>query len=188
MVNICKLRSSQSRNQNFEQIRCILNDSLQGKTANIGFVMCGTPEFLMDTRRGLYSYESLQSRLAESRFAAGGLVDLYGPIIKLQSLAPKDLLVLLSNIRLVFAAGEPSRFLVPDEALTAFMAHCNTRIGDAYFRTPRTRVKAFVQMLAVLDQNPGAKWQEILGDVQITADDHLKTTSSTAIVRNRRRR
>jgi hypothetical protein len=174
MVNIYKLQSSQSRNQNFEQILRIVNDSLQGNTANIGFVMCGTPEFLMDTRRGLYSYEALQSRLAENRFAAGRLVDLSGPIIKLQSLTPEDLLVLLSNIRMVFAAGEPSRFLVPDEALTAFMDHCNRRIGEAYFRTPRTTVKAFVQMLAVLDQNPGAKWQELLGDVQITADDHAQ--------------
>jgi P-loop Domain of unknown function (DUF2791) len=174
MVNIYKLQSSQSRNQNFEQILRIVNDSLQGNTANIGFVMCGTPEFLMDTRRGLYSYEALQSRLAENRFAAGGLVDLSGPIIKLQSLTPEDLLVLLSNVRLVFAAGEPSRFLVPDEALTAFMDHCNRRIGEAYFRTPRTTVKAFVQMLAVLDQNSGAKWQELLGDVQITADDHAQ--------------
>jgi P-loop Domain of unknown function (DUF2791) len=174
MVNIYKLQSSQSRNQNFEQILRIVNDSLQGNTANIGFVMCGTPEFLMDTRRGLYSYEALQSRLAENRFAAGGLVDLSGPIIKLQRLTPEDLLVLLSNIRMVFAAGEPSRFLVPDEALTAFMDHCNRRIGEAYFRTPRTTVKAFVQMLAVLEQNPGAKWQELLEDVQITADDHAQ--------------
>jgi hypothetical protein len=90
-VNICKLQSSQSRNQNFEQILRIVNDSLQGNTANIGFVMCGTPEFLMDTRRGLYSYQALQSRLAENQFAAGGLVDLSGPIIKLQSLTPEEL-------------------------------------------------------------------------------------------------
>jgi len=170
MVNIYKLQNSQARNQNFEQILRIVNDSLQGNTSNIGFVMCGTPEFLMDTRRGLYSYEALQSRLAENQFAAGGLVDLSGPIIKLQSLTPEDLLVLLSNIRMVFAAGEPSKFLVPDEALTAFMDHCNRRIGEAYFRTPRTTVKAFVQMLAVLDQNPETKWQDLLGAVQILAD------------------
>jgi len=170
MVNIYKLQNSQARNQNFEQILRIVNDSLQGNTSNIGFVMCGTPEFLMDTRRGLYSYEALQSRLAENRFAAGGLVDLSGPIIKLQGLTPEDLLVLLSNIRMVFAAGDPSKFLVPDEALTAFMDHCNRRIGEAYFRTPRTTVKAFVQMLAVLDQNPETKWQDLLGAVQILAD------------------
>jgi hypothetical protein len=170
MVNIYKLQNSQARNQNFEQILRIVNDSLQGNTSNIGFVMCGTPEFLLDTRRGLYSYEALQSRLAENRFAADGLVDLSGPIVKLQSLTPEDLLVLLGNIRTVFAAGDSAKFLVPDEALTAFMDHCNRRIGEAYFRTPRTTVKAFVQMLAVLEQNPEATWQGLLGSVQISVD------------------
>jgi hypothetical protein len=73
---------------------------------------------------------------------------------------------------MVFAAGDPSKYLVPDEALTAFMAHCDGRIGEAYFRTPRTTVKAFVQMLSVLEQNPSAKWQDLLGQVQVPHDLH----------------
>jgi P-loop Domain of unknown function (DUF2791) len=170
MVNIYKLQNSQARNQNFEEILRIVNDALQGNTTGIGFVMCGTPEFLLDTRRGLYSYEALQSRLSENRFAANGLIDYSGPVIRLQSLTPEDLLVLLSNIRNVFAAGDPAKFLVPDEALTAFMDHCNRRIGEAYFRTPRTTVRAFVQMLAVLEQNPGARWQDLIGGIQIAPD------------------
>jgi P-loop Domain of unknown function (DUF2791) len=170
MVNIYKLQNSQARNQNYEQVLRIVNDSLQGNTHGIGFIMCGTPESLLDTRRGIYSYEALQSRLAENRFATDGLIDFSGPVIKLQSLTPEDLMVLLSNIRSVFAYGEPSKYLVPDEALTAFMDHCNTRIGEAYFRTPRTTVKAFVQLLSVLEQNPNAHWEELLGRVQIAAD------------------
>lgn len=170
MVNIYKLQNAQARKSNFEQILRIVNDALQGNTANIGFLMCGTPQFLLDTRRGLFSYEALQSRLAENQFATKGLIDLSGPVINLQSLTPEDLLVLLSNIRTVFAAGEPSKYLVPDEALTAFMAHCDRRIGEAYFRTPRTTVKAFVQMLSVLEQNPGTKWQDLLGQVDVPAD------------------
>lgn len=170
MVNIYKLQNSQARNQNFEEILRIVNDALQGNTAGIGFMMCGTPEFLLDTRRGLYSYEALQSRLSENRFAANGLVDYSGPVIRLQSLTPEDLLVLLSNIRNVFAGGDPAKFLVPDEALTAFMDHCNRRIGEAYFKTPRTTVGAFVQMLAVLEQNPGARWQDLIGGIQIAPD------------------
>ncbi|MET1045672.1 MAG: ATP-binding protein [Hyphomicrobium sp.] len=174
MVNIYKLQNSQARNQNFEQILRIVNDALQGNTSHIGFVMCGTPEFLMDTRRGLYSYEALQSRLAENRFATGTLVDLSGPVIKLQNLTPEDLHVLLENIRAVFAGGDPAKYLVPDEALGAFMNHCDQRIGEAYFRTPRTTVKAFVQMLAVLEQNGEAKWRELLGQVQVSADPHAE--------------
>lgn len=170
MVNIYNLQNSQARKQNFEEILRIVNDALQGNTSGIGFVMCGTPEFLLDTRRGLYSYEALQSRLAENAFAKGGLIDFSGPIIRLQNLTPEDLLVLLSNIRAVFASGDPKKYLVPDEALTAFMDHCNKRIGEAYFRTPRTTVKAFVQFLAVLEQNPGAKWQHVLGGVEVAPD------------------
>lgn len=170
MVNLYKLQSAQARNQNFEQLLRMLNDVLQGNVSGLGFVFGGTPEFLMDTRRGLYSYQALQSRLAENAFATNGLVDLSGPVLRLQSLTPEDLLILLSNIRAVFAHGDPGRHLVPDEALPAFMQHCQGRIGEAYFRTPRNTVKAFVQFLAVLEQNTGTDWRSLLGGIQIATD------------------
>lgn len=50
------------------------------------------------------------------------------------------------------------------------MAHCHTRIGEAYFRTPRTTITAFVNLLAVLEQNPQADWRVLLGAVQVEAD------------------
>ena len=65
MVNLYKNPNSVSRKMNYEEILSILNDTLQGTISNIGFIMSGTPEFLTDTQRGLYSYEALRSRLAE---------------------------------------------------------------------------------------------------------------------------
>jgi hypothetical protein len=59
---------------------------------------------------------------------------------------------------------------VPDEALTAFMEHCNHRIGDAYFRTPRTTIKEFLNLLAVLEQNPGLDWRVPLGQVELARE------------------
>jgi hypothetical protein len=171
MVNIYKLQSSQARNQNFEQILRILNDVLQGGVEGLGFLFGGTPEFLMDSRRGLYSYQALQSRLVENSFATGGLVDMTGPVLRLQNLTPEELLVLLGNLRSVFASGDETRHLVPDEALTAFMEHCNRRIGEAYFRTPRNTIKAFVQFLRVLEQNPGVQWEELLGEVVLEREE-----------------
>jgi hypothetical protein len=165
LVNLYKLQSAQARNQNYEQILRMLNDVLQGNVEGLGFVLGGTPDFLLDSRRGLYSYQALQSRLAENSFATEGRIDMTGPVLRLQSLAPEDLLVLLSNIRSVFGLGDPAAALVPDEALTAFMEHCNRRIGEAYFRTPRNTIKAFVQFLAVLEQNPGTDWRELIGGV-----------------------
>lgn len=182
MVNLYKLQSSQARNQNYEQLLRILNDVLQGNVEGLGFVFGGTPEFLLDSRRGLYSYQALQSRLAENSFATEGRVDMSGPVLRLQSLSPEDLLILLRNIRAVFALGEAAAYLVPDEALTAFMEHCSKRIGEAYFRTPRNTIKAFVQLLSVLEQNPGTEWSELIDavtpdreepDDDIDADDEL---------------
>ena len=170
MVNLYKLVNSRARNSNFEQILRILNDVLQGSASYLGFVMGGTPEFLMDTRRGLYSYPALQSRLAENTFARDGLIDLSGPVIGLQNLSPEDLYVLLDKIRAVFAAGPTGSALVPREALKAFMAHCSKRIGNAYFRTPRNTVKAFVSLLSVVEQNPGAEWRKLVGNVDIHRD------------------
>lgn len=163
LVNLYKLQSAQARNQNYEQILRMLNDVLQGNVEGLGFVLGGTPDFLLDSRRGLYSYQALQSRLAENSFATDGRIDMTGPVMRLQSLSPEDLFVLLTNIRSVFALGDPAAQLVPDEALTAFMEHCNRRIGEAYFRTPRNTIKAFVQLLAVLEQNPGTDWRELVG-------------------------
>lgn len=178
MVNIYKLQSAQARNQNFEQILRMVNDMLQGNSEGLGFIFGGTPEFLMDSRRGLYSYEALQSRLAENQFAARGLVDMTGPVIRLQNLSPEDFLILLSNIRHVFALGNPAQFLVPDDALTEFMAHCNRRIGEAYFRTPRNTIKAFVQFLAILEQNPSLNWVNLIGDTSV--DDDLGDSDEVA--------
>jgi hypothetical protein len=167
MVNLFKLTSSQARNANYEQLLRILNDVLQGSAENIGFLFGGTPEFLMNTRRGLYSYEALQTRLSENSFARDGLVDLSGPVIRLANLTQEDLFVLLSNIRKVMQDAD---LLIPDEALTAFMKHCSDRIGEAYFRTPRNTVTAFVNMLSVLEQNPGTSWSDLIEKVELEMD------------------
>jgi hypothetical protein len=170
LVNIFKLSNTQARNSNYEQILRILNDSLQGISEGMGFLLAGTPEFLMDTRRGLYSYPALQSRLAENAFAKNGLVDLTGPVLRLTNLSPEELFVLLQKLRHVYAFGDETKYLLPDEALSAFMEHCLKRIGEAYFRTPRTTVKAFINLLAVLEKNPNVEWKGLLGKIEITKD------------------
>ena len=171
MVNLYKLPNSQARNSNYEQILRIVNDMMQGTTEGLGFVLGGTPEFLLDTRRGLYSYSALQSRLAENAFAKNAnLVDYNHPVLHLSSLSHEDFLVLLGKIQHVFAYGDPARYLLPEEALIAFMNHCHQRIGEAYFRTPRTTITAFVNLLSILEQNPQTGWRDLIGQVEITRD------------------
>lgn len=170
LVNLYKLSNTQARNANYEQILRILNDSLQGSAEGLGFILGGTPEFLMDTRRGLFSYPALQSRLAENSFAKSGLVDFSGPVIRLASLSPEDFYVMLLKLRNVYAFGMPEKYLLPDEAIAPFMAHCARRLGDSYFRTPRTTITAFINLLAVLEQNPGQDWKPLIDVVDVEPD------------------
>ena len=170
MVNVYKLVNSQARNSNYEQVLRIVNDALQGSAERLGFYFGGTPDFLMDTRRGMFSYEALRSRLAENSFARAGLVDLSGPIIRLQSLTQDEMYVLLERLRLLWAAGDADRLAVPDAALEAFLEHCSKKIGDDYFRTPRNTIRAFLDFLAILDQNPGSGWESLLGAVEVWSE------------------
>ncbi|MCX8946495.1 ATP-binding protein [Vibrio parahaemolyticus] len=171
MVNLYKLNNTTARTSNYEQILRILNDCLQGTTEYLGFLLGGTPEFLLDPRKGLYSYEALQSRLAGNNFAKqAGLIDYSSPALHLASLTPEELYILLKNLRHVYAEGDESRYLVPDESLMAFLKHCSQTIGDAYFRTPRNTIKAFLDMLAVIDQNPTISWNNLVSSVGIEED------------------
>lgn len=168
MVNLYKLASKQARESNYEQILRMLNDTLQGSAEYIGFLLGGTPDFLYDTRKGLYSYEALHSRLAENAFAKqAGVIDYDAPSLHLANLSPEDIYILLENLRKVFAQGDSNQYLVPDEALCGFLEHCSKRIGDAYFRTPRNSIKAFVDLLSILEQNPELKWVDLIERVEV---------------------
>ena len=172
LVNLYKLANTQARNSNYEQILRILNDSLQGTAGSLGFVLGGTPEFLMDTRKGLYSYEALQSRLAENTFAGNGIVDFSHPVIRLASLSQEDLYVLLTKIRHVFAMGDADTYLISDLEIQGFMQHCLQRVGEAYFRTPRNTITAFVNLMAVLEQNPGVLVEDLIGKITIEPEQN----------------
>lgn len=170
MVNIYKLQHAMSREKNHEQILRIVNDVLQGSAQHIGFVFGGTPEFLTDSRRGLYSYEALHSRLSENSFARDGIIDVNGPVIRLQSLSQEELLLLLRKVRAVYDAGKDVS-VISDEGIMAFMTHCFRKVGEAYFRTPRNTIKAFAQLLSVLEQNPSVDWRTLLDAVEVVKDN-----------------
>lgn len=171
MVNLYKLNSSQARKSNYEQILRILNDCMQGSAEHIGFLLGGTPEFLLDTRKGLYSYDALQTRLAGNSFAEkAGVIDYSAPALHLANLTPEELYILLKNLRHVFAGGDEEKYLVPDESLQAFLEHCSKTLGDSYFRTPRNTIKAFLDMLSVLEQDPSVSWDELIESTAISAE------------------
>lgn len=175
MVNLYKIANSVSRKSNYEEILRMLNDSLQGSFSHLGFVMCGTPEFMTDGNRGLYSYEALKSRLAENTFAKQlGVTDYSSIALRLSNLTQEEMLILLKNLRHVFASGNQENYLVPDEALMSFLMHCSKKIGDSYFRTPRNTIKGFLDLLSTIEQYPSFKWDDIIEQIEVVED--IETT------------
>ncbi len=166
-----RLNNRIARNNNYEAILRIFNDCLQGNVSGLGFLFGATDESIHDTRRGLFSYEALASRLAPNRFAAQGLIDLQGPLVALQNLTPEDCYVLLLNVRRVHAGGDEDKSPLPKEAIEAYLKSCAQRMGAAYFQTPRETIKDFISLLSVLDQNPGADWKKLISSIATTADD-----------------
>lgn len=166
-----RLNNRTSRDRNYESILRIVNDCLQGSVEGLMFLFAATDDCLTDQRRGLFSYEALQTRLAENRFAQDGLVDLSGPVIRLPQLTPEDCFVLLSNIRRVFSRGENEEAILPREAIERYLASCHERMGASYFQTPRETIKDFVGLLNVLEQNPHADWASLIGEIQTVAGE-----------------
>lgn len=157
-----KITNSVSRNNNYEAILSIVNDCLQGKAAHIGFLIGGTPEFLEDQRRGLFSYEALRSRLAANRFLGEGLQDFTGPVLKLSSLTAEEIFVLLQKIRDIHRDQAATAIKMTDQDVHAYMEETLRRMGAREFTTPRELVREFVNLLNLLVQYPDKTWQEIV--------------------------
>jgi hypothetical protein len=147
--------------------------------------MSGTPDFLTDSYRGLYSYDALKSRLTENSFASSlGLTDYNSTVLRLPNLTQEEFLILLQNLRNVFATGNQQSYLLPDEGLVSYMNHCANRIGNSYFRTPRTTIKSFLDLLSILELYPSIKWNDVIEGVEVEADveesDFDKNTSKSS--------
>lgn len=174
-----RLNNKPARDANYEMILRIVNDCLQGNVKGLGVIFAGTDTFMDDKRRGLASYEALATRLADNSFAINGLRDCSGPVIRLQNLTVEDLYVLLYNIRNVYASGDESRYLVPDEALTAYIQYCAQTLGAESYQTPRKAAQSFVNLLSVLEQNPGTDWRMLLRGINLKPE---KDPDSTPII------
>lgn len=153
LVNIYKIPNSITRQYNYEKILTMYNDALQGKAKYIGIIMCGTPQCIEDTRRGVYSYEALRSRLAEGRFG-GEVSDMLAPVIKLSPLTYEEMLVLIEKLEDIHSGlfGYENRLKQKD--LIDFIKIEYSRVGADTNITPREVIRDFIELLDITYQNP----------------------------------
>ena len=166
LVNIYKIPNSITRQYNYEKILTMYNDTLQGKAGYLGIIMSGTPQSLEDTRRGVFSYEALKSRLEEGRFSREGIKDVLAPVIKLSPLTYEEMLVLIEKLADIHAGLFEYERTLSQEDLIAFIKIEFSRIGADTNITPREVIRDFIELLNIAFQNPAVKVAELLGSEQ----------------------
>lgn len=163
LVNIYKIPNSITRQYNYEKILTMYNDTLQGKAKYLGIIMSGTPQCIEDTRRGVYSYEALRSRLAEGRFGRDEVKDMLAPVIKLAPLTYEEMLVLIEKLADIHASLFDYQRTLTEEEMIAFIKIEFGRIGADVNITPREVIRDFIELLNNIYQNPKLSISELLG-------------------------
>ena len=166
-VNLYKISNSIARQSNYEKLLTMFNDTMQGKAGSLGIFVGGTPQFVEDERRGLFSYEALRSRLVAGRYAGGeGYRNYTGPIIKLDMLSDEEILILLQRLRGIHAMHygyEPS---LSDAQLIMFMQQAVNRLGADELLTPREVIRDFMDLLHTLHQHEGMTFVGLIGEMK----------------------
>lgn len=160
-VNLYKIPNRIARESNYEKILSIFNDALGGRAEGLCVVFGGTVQFLEDTRRGLFSYEALRSRLADSRFAEGGYTTMNAPVIRLRRLSDNELLALVVRLAALHAELYGTEVL-PTEECESFLRAALDRAGAEEMVTPREIIRDFLSLLDILRENPGATFKELV--------------------------
>lgn len=180
-VNLYKISHRVSRENNYEKILSMFNDTLQGRAEGLALVLGGTPQFLEDTRRGLFSYEALRSRLCDSRFALEGFKNLIGPVIRLRRLTDEELYALISRVTKLYAQNYGQAPRITEEQMLTFLQICLDRAGADTLITPREMLRDYMTVLNILMQNPDADFETVIGSavtLKTGADEEDPSDSS----------
>ena len=167
-VNLYKISNRISRENNYEKILSMFNDTLQCKAEGLELVLGGTPQFLEDSRRGIYSYEALRSRLFDGRFENTGYKNLIGPVIRLKRLSDAELFALIARITRLHSQLYGITERITADEMRAFLELCLKRAGADVMITPREIIRDYITLLNILMQNPEADTASVLKTNVIT--------------------
>ena len=161
-VNLYKITNRVSRENNYEKILSMFNDTLQGHAEGLAIIFAGTPQFLDDTRRGLFSYEALRSRLCDSKYELDDVQTLNTPIIRLARLNDNELFALLKRMTDLFAQYHAWTPRITDQEIAVFLQANLGRVGSESMITPREIIRDYMTVLNILLQNESIVFSHIM--------------------------
>lgn len=178
-VNLYKIPNRISRENNYEKILSMFNDTLQGHAEGLAIIFGGTPQFLDDTRRGLFSYEALRSRLCDSRYDIAGLKNLNNPIIRLVRLSDNELFALLKRMTDLFYQYYSCNLNITDENIADFLKINLQKAGADTMITPREMIRDYMTVLNILLQNSDVDFNKIVLPQQPASQEEVKPQIKT---------
>ncbi|HTL89211.1 MAG TPA: ATP-binding protein [Leptolyngbya sp.] len=175
VVHLSKIPTAIARQNNYDKLLAMFNDAMQGKVSHLGTLIGGTPQFLEDPRRGLYSDPAWQRRTAQSRIVQSDAIDTSAPVIHLDPLNEAELQELLKRISIVFATHYELKNPPASAEISAFIAAVrNGKIGTETRLTPGEIIRDFMTALNLIQQNPQAKFSELI------KSQHFQTATTIA--------
>ena len=161
-VNLYKISHRVSRENNYEKILSMFNDTLQGRAPGLGLILGGTPQFMDDPRRGLFSYEALKSRLCDSKFASSQYRNLIGPVIRLKRLSDDELFALIARVTKLYEANYGRVPRISEEEMVRFLNLSLSRAGADEMITPREMLRDYMTVLNILMQNEEVTFNSVV--------------------------
>ena len=181
LVNIYKIPNQIARQYNYEKILTLYNDTLQGKAKYLGIIMGGTEQCVEDTKRGIFSYEALKSRLEDSRFSDNSCRDFLAPIIRLKALTPEEMTILIEKLTTIHCNLYDYQTSITENDMVEFIKAEYARIGADSHITPREVIRDYIELLNTLYQYPDKKLLEIINGEDFkyseatTTDEEINT-------------
>ena len=176
-INLYKITHPQTRDKNYETILKIYNDTLQGIVEGLYISISGTPEFLVDERRGLFSYGALKRRLQSNRFETNEYRDLSQPVINLTPLKHDETYVLLQKLRDIHSTHLGYETSVKDGEIQNFILQEYSKPGAEENLTVGDVIRTFIGALNILQQNSNYNRAQIFGTSEVNSTAQSNTHS-----------
>jgi P-loop Domain of unknown function (DUF2791) len=162
-IHLAKISKTLVRQNNYDKLLAMFNDALQGRVSHLGTLIGGTPQFLEDPRRGLYTDPAWQRRTRPSRLIVqSDLGDSASPVVRLEPLSKGDILKLLQRLIEVHQIHHSYQSRLTAKDLQEVLTVISDRIGSEALLTPGEIVRDFIGVLNVMHQNPKMSLQQLL--------------------------
>lgn len=160
-VNLYKISLKTIRDKNYEMILRIFNDTIQGDIHNLFITFSGTPQFLEDEFKGLFSYGALKRRLSSNKYENNQLYDYSQPVINLKSLTNEEIFILLKKLVNIHELYYKYNSNINDNDIIYFIKEQYNDLENNKV-TVGEIIRNFFGLLNVLQKNPQLTIEKII--------------------------